>query len=63
MVLTLREPQGGTELSRIRSVIDDYDQVSGWSDQPGRQCELARLGGVAIELLRQLSDVPAGETR
>jgi hypothetical protein len=40
--------------ARAGAVIADYDRVRTWSDPAARQCELARLGAAAVELLRQL---------
>jgi hypothetical protein len=40
--------------ARAGAVIADYDQVRTWSDPAARQCELARLGAAAVELLRHL---------
>lgn len=37
------------------AVIADYDQVRTWSDPSARQCELARIGATAVDLLRRLS--------
>lgn len=37
------------------AVIADYDQVRTWSDPSARQCELARIGANAVDLLRRLS--------
>jgi len=37
-----------------RAVVADYDQVRTWSDPSARQCELARLGATAVDLLRRL---------
>lgn len=42
------------------AVVADYDQVRTWSDPSARQCELARLGAAAVELLRQLGAATDG---
>jgi hypothetical protein len=47
-----RPDQPGSVAVQARAVIADYDRVRTWSDQPARQRELARLGALAIDLLR-----------
>ena len=36
------------------AVVADYDHVRTWSDPSARQCELARIGATAVDLLRRL---------
>jgi hypothetical protein len=46
--------QAGAIGAQVRAVIADYDQVRTWSDPSARQCELARIGAAAVDLLRRL---------
>jgi hypothetical protein len=46
---------GGVIGAQALAVIADYDQVRTWSDPSARQCELARIGATAVDLLRRLS--------
>ena len=48
----------GTIGAQVRAVIADYDQVRTWSDPSARQCELARIGATAVDLLRRLGGEP-----
>jgi hypothetical protein len=49
-----------TLAARAGAVVADYDQVQTWSDPSARQCELARLGAAAVELLRHLGAAAGG---
>jgi len=46
--------------ARARDLVADFDQVRTWSDPAARQCELARIGAAAVELLRHLDTTAAG---
>ena len=48
----------GAIKAQARAVIADYDQVRNWSDPSARQCELARIGATAVDLLRRFGDEP-----